>query len=129
MLTMRLLYVDDDRINTLLFEETCRFVGGLEVASAGSGAEALEIVREFAPDVLVVDLHLPDTTGYALLAALRGAAGRPEMPAFLCTADDEDAVLRAGSDAGFLGCWRKPVDRRSMLADLSRLGHRPGASA
>jgi two-component system, OmpR family, response regulator len=124
---MRLLYVDDDRINTLLFEETCRFLGGLEVLSAGSGSEALEIAGEFRPDVLVVDLHLPDTTGYTLLAALRGAAGRPDAPAFLCTADDEAAVAGAANDAGFLGCWRKPVDRAAMLADLSRLGHRPGA--
>ena len=121
---MRLLYVDDDRINTLLFEETCRLSGGLEVLSAGSGAEALEVLRDFRPDVLVVDLHLPDTTGYVLLPALRAAIGRPDAPAFLCTAEDLTSVEDSSRLAGFTGCWTKPVDLRAILADLGRLGHR-----
>jgi len=38
---MRVLYVDDDRINTLLFVEACRFAGGVETETAASGAEAV----------------------------------------------------------------------------------------
>jgi CheY-like chemotaxis protein len=120
---MRVLYVDDDRINTLLFEETCRFAGGLEVLSAGCGAEALESLRNFAPDVLVIDLHLPDTTGYRLLADLRSALGRADAPAFLCTADEPSMVAEGARAAGFNGCWSKPVDLGAVLADLGRLGH------
>lgn len=123
---MRLLYIDDDRINTLLFEETCRFAGGLEVLSAGSGAEALELLAGFAPDVLVVDLHLPDTTGYLLLPALRGTMGRADTPAFLCTADEPTSVAEGAREAGFNGCWTKPVDLGAILADLRRLGHEVG---
>ena len=126
---MRLLYVDDDRINTLLFEETCRLSGGLEVLSAGSGAEALESLRDFRPDVLVVDLHLPDTTGYLLLPALRAAIGSPDVPAFLCTAEEFGAVEESARLAGFTGCWTKPVDLRAILADLGRLGHAVGNTA
>lgn len=120
---MRVLYVDDDRINTLLFEETCRFAGGLDVASAGTGAEALDLVTGFDPQVLVVDLHLPDTDGYALLPALRSALGRSETPAFLCTADELSLVESEARNAGFQGCWSKPVDLSVVLADLARLGH------
>lgn len=118
---MRVLYVDDDRINTLLFEETCRYAGGLEVLSAGSGAEALEVVAGFRPEVLVIDLHLPDTDGYALLAALRQAAVATALPAFLCTAEDPGDVAAAAQQAGFQGCWSKPVDLNAVLADLARL--------
>ena len=123
---MRLLYIDDDRINTLLFEATCRLAGGFEVLSAGSGAEALDILREFTPDVLVVDLHLPDTTGYLLLPALRGAIGRADVPAFLCSADEPTSVAEGAREAGFNGCWTKPVDLEAILADLRRLGHEVG---
>jgi two-component system OmpR family response regulator len=119
---MRLLYVDDDRINTLLFEQACRFAPGLEVASAGSGDEAVALAGEFRPEVLVIDLHLPDTTGYALLPALRAAAGRTEAPAFLCSAEDPRDVAGPARAAGFQGCWSKPVDLRSMLAELAALG-------
>jgi len=119
---MRVLYVDDDRINTLLFEEACRCAGGIEVASAGSGGEALELLRDFDADVLVVDLHLPDTTGYALLPALRAASRRADLPAFLCTADEPAEVAADAGRAGFDGCWTKPVEMKTLMQDLSRLG-------
>jgi len=122
---MRLLYVDDDRINTLLFEQACRFARDLEVASAGSGEEALALAREFLPDVLVIDLHLPDTSGYALLPALRGAAGRADVPAYLCSAEDPRDVAEPARAAGFQGCWSKPVDLHAMLAELATLGLAP----
>ena len=123
---MRLLYVDDDRINTLLFEQACRFAPGLEVASAGSGDEAVALAGEFRPEVLVIDLHLPDTSGYALLPALRSAAQLPDAaPAFLCSAEDARDLAGPAREAGFQGCWTKPVDLRKMLADLAAHGHRP----
>jgi len=126
---MRLLYIDDDRINTLLFVEACRFADGVEVESAASGAEALEVAQRWQPELLVVDLHLPDTNGYELLAALRRALGQPTLPAFLCTADDEDAVAEPARLAGFAGCWTKPVNLATVLAELSRRRGGPGPVA
>lgn len=41
---VRVLYVDDDRINSLLFVETCRVAGGAEVETAATAGEALELV-------------------------------------------------------------------------------------
>ena len=122
---MRLLYVDDDRINVLLFEEVCRMAGGLEIASAGTGAEALEVARELRPELLVVDLHLPDTTGLALLPMLRAMPGLAEVPAFLCTADEPDGVLTAALAAGFQGCWPKPVDVPALISELARIRKPP----
>lgn len=126
---MRLLYIDDDRINTLLFVEACRFADGVEVESAATGAEALELVRRWKPDLLVVDLHLPDTNGYELLAALRRQLEDPALPAFLCTADDETEVSEPARSAGFAGCWPKPVDLSTVLAELSRRSAGAGPAA
>ena len=117
---MRVLYIDDDRINTLLFVETCRFAGGVEVETAASGAEALEMAARWRPDLLVVDLHLPDTTGYDLLPALRSTLNAPQLPAILCTADEEPLVARPAREAGFDGCWTKPVELNRVLAELTR---------
>lgn len=123
---MRLLYVDDDRINTLLFVEACRFAGGVETETAATGAEALELVQRWTPDLLVIDLHLPDTTGYLLLPALRAALQAPGLPAFLCTADEPSRVAAPAQQAGFDGCWTKPVDLQAVLAELSRRSGRSG---
>ncbi len=123
---MRVLYIDDDRINSLLFVEACRFAGGVETETAASGAEAMELVQRWRPDLLVVDLHLPDTNGYALLPALRAQLQAPTLPAFLCTADETAVVAGPAQEAGFDGCWSKPVDLQSILAELAR---RSGHSA
>jgi CheY-like chemotaxis protein len=117
---MRVLYVDDDRVNALLFEETVRFAPGVEIESAATGAEALDLVRRWQPDLLVLDLHLPDASGLALLAQLRQAAGRPELPAYLCTADDAPERLREARAAGFEGLWSKPVDLTTVIGELKR---------
>jgi CheY-like chemotaxis protein len=117
---MRTLYVDDDRINTLLFVEACRFADGIEVETALNGAEALELAERWQPELLVVDLHLPDTTGYLLLAALRQLLRQPALPAYLCTAEDTARVTGPAAAAGFDGVWSKPVELTQMLAELSR---------
>ena len=123
---MRVLYVDDDRINSLLFVETCRFAHGVEVETAGSGAEALELAPRCRPDLLVIDLHLPDTTGYDLLGALRRQLAQPGLPAFLCTADEAPLVELPAREAGFAGCWTKPVELHRVLEELAR---RSGSTA
>ena len=121
---MRVLYVDDDRINTLLFVEACRFAPGVEVETAASGSEALALAERWQPRLLVIDLHLPDTSGYALLPALRARLGG-SAPAFLCTADEEDLVAGPARAAGFDGLWTKPVDLHQVLQELERRGAAP----
>ncbi len=117
---MKVLYVDDDRVNTLLFVETCRFAPGVQVETALTGAEALERVQTWTPEMLVIDLHLPDTTGYELLPALRASLAAPTLPAFLCTADEAQRVAGPAQAAGFDGCWTKPVDLALVLNELAR---------
>ncbi len=119
---MRVLYVDDDRVSSLLFTETCRLADGVEVETAVTGEEAGELVRHWKPDFLVIDLHLPDTNGYALLAALREQLAAPALPAFLCTAEEVRDVQAPAHEAGFDGCWTKPVQLQDVLAELARRG-------
>ena len=117
---MRVLYVDDDRVNTLLFSEACRMAGHVQVETAGNGAEALGLIASFAPDLLVLDLHLPDTDGLELLPMLRAQAGRPALPAALCSADEPAEVAERARAAGFDHCWSKPLDLTVVLATLAR---------
>ncbi|MCZ8109378.1 MAG: response regulator [Betaproteobacteria bacterium] len=117
---MRVLYVDDDRINALLFEETVRFAPGVEIEVAATGAEAVDLARRWPPDLLVVDLHLPDTDGLQLLPHLRRAAGRADLPAYLCTADDAPERAREARAAGYVALWPKPVDLGTVIDELKR---------
>jgi CheY-like chemotaxis protein len=118
---MRLLYVDDDRINSLLFVEACRILAGIEVDTAGDGAEAMQLAGQARPAALVIDLHRPDTNGHELLGRLRRLPGLEDTPAFLCSADDPATLREAALAAGFRACWAKPIDAAALKADLAAL--------
>jgi len=126
---MRVLYVDDDRVNSLLFVETCRLAGGIDVETAVTGTEALDLVAQWVPDLLVLDLHLPDTDGYRLLADLRLRLHAPALPAILCTADEAALVQGPARAAGFDDCWTKPVDLQAVIDELTRRNRSPGTAS
>jgi CheY-like chemotaxis protein len=116
---MRVLYVDDDRVNSLLFAELCRLAEGISVLTVGSAEEALDAIDRSGADMLVLDLHLPDGDGFALLPALRQRIGR-HVPAYLCSADEPAQVQAQARAAGFDACWSKPLDVPLVLSALRR---------
>ncbi len=125
---MHLLYVDDDRINLMLFENACAVLPELRVSTAADGAEALELAREHIPELLVIDLHLPDGDGTELLARLRHEIGLQQVPAVLCSADHDDVLRERAAAAGFAACWTKPVNAGLLRQGLAALGFAPAAA-
>lgn len=95
----RLLVVDDESSLADLVAMALRYEG-FEVATAGCAAEALRVLPEFRPDLLVLDVMLPDVDGFALAAQLRREQSR--SPILFLTARDavEDRVhgLTIGGD-------------------------------
>lgn len=118
---LRVLYVEDNRINALLFAEVARLRGGIELEIAETGAEALALAPSWRPDVLVLDAHLPDTDGHALLARLREQPALVAVPAFMCSADADAEHVERARRAGFAGYWSKPIDLARLMADLDAL--------
>lgn len=118
---LRILYVDDDRINTLLFAEACKGDARLDVMTAATPDDALDLAGESRPDVLVIDLHMPDTDGVQLLDRVRRVPGLGSAPAFLCTAERLEEVQQPAAKAGFAGVWIKPVQLATVRGDLARL--------
>ena len=95
----RLLVVDDEPSILELLSVTLRFAG-FEVATATNGADALNKVRDFAPDLLVLDVMMPGLDGFAVASTLRGRGD--QVPVVFLTAKDatEDRVqgLTLGGD-------------------------------
>jgi CheY-like chemotaxis protein len=118
---LRMLYVEDNRINAILLEETVRMHGGIELQVAEDGAEALALVRRWQPEVLVLDAHLPDMSGYELLVRLHELPAIAGVPAFMCSADAMEDDVRRAREAGFIGYWTKPVDIARVMADMDSL--------
>jgi two-component system OmpR family response regulator len=95
----RLLVVDDEPNIVELLSASLRYAG-FEVATAASGTEALEVAREFAPDLLVLDVMMPGLDGFQVVRRLR-ADGR-HLPVLFLTArdgtDDKVTGLTLGGD-------------------------------
>jgi PAS domain S-box-containing protein len=123
--SMRLLYVEDNRINALLFEEAMRLLGGFDLRVAEDGADALTLVRDWTPQVLVLDANLPDMSGFEVLRRLRELPALADVPAYMCSADAMPEDIQRARDAGFDGYWTKPIEMAIVSADLESL--RPGA--
>jgi len=119
--SLRLLYVEDDRLSALLFEEAVRLQDGVELRVAENGDEALRQVHGWRPDVMVLDGHLPGITGYQLLNLLRREPGLDRVPAFMCSADAQPEDIARAARAGFTGYWSKPVDIARIMGDLQRV--------
>jgi CheY-like chemotaxis protein len=127
MPTLRLLYVEDNRINAMLFEAVLGSRPDIELRIAETGWEALDVVEEWAPDVLVLDANLPDMHGIRLLRQMRELHVLRHTPAFMCSADALEEDIREAQDAGFSAYWTKPVDFKQVLTDLRRVWRPPVA--
>ena len=115
---LRLLYVEDNRVTAVLFSAMLTQRGGVELRVVEDAAEALALVENWTPDVLVLDANLPDLNGCELLGALRKQLGLPLLPAFMCSADTLAEDVAKAMTAGFNGFWPKPMDIRQVLVDL-----------
>jgi CheY-like chemotaxis protein len=118
---LRVLYVEDNRVNAILFEEALRLRDGVELRLAEDGTQALEQVHGWVPDVLVLDAHLPDIDGFELLQALRRLPGLEQVPAFMCSADAMPDDVQHAASAGFAGHWSKPINIARIMDDLDRV--------
>lgn len=110
------LIVDDDERNLRLARDVLG-AAGLRTLEGSTGAEAIALAERHMPDVILLDLGLPDMDGASVARVLAGAARTAEIPVVAFT-----ALPRAGSwhrDAGFAGYVEKPFDVRE-LADRVR---------
>jgi PAS domain S-box-containing protein len=124
---LRMLYVEDNRINALLFEEALRpHAARIDLRVAEDGEEALQVAREWKPEVLVLDAHLPGMSGFDVLRELRLLPGLATAPAFMCSADAMPDDVQRAYEAGFIGYWTKPVDIKRVLAEVEALMTRTG---
>ncbi|MDT7835413.1 response regulator [Aquabacterium sp. OR-4] len=119
--TLRVLYVEDDRLCALLFAEMLRGEAGITLRLAEDAAEALAIATDWPPDVLVLDAWLPDLSGHELLPRLLALPGVRPRHTIMCSADsDPDDRARAAA-AGFAEFWAKPVAASAVRAALQAL--------
>ncbi|OYV02222.1 MAG: hypothetical protein CFE45_01310 [Burkholderiales bacterium PBB5] len=117
----RVLYVEDNPVNVALMEAIIGMRPGVDLRVAEDGAGGLAAALAQPPDLLLIDMHLPDTDGAQLLQALRGHAPLAGVPAVAVSANAAADDLQRAQLAGFVDYWTKPVDIERLLSALDKL--------
>jgi two-component system OmpR family response regulator len=127
----RLLVVDDEPTVKELLSATLRFAG-FTVTSADNGRQALEAARREPPDLVLLDVMLPDLDGFEVIRRLRAlprGGGRPgPVPVLFLTARDGTADKINGLRLGGDDYVTKPFDLEELLARIRAILRRTGAS-
>jgi two-component system, cell cycle response regulator len=105
----RILVVDDNQDNIEIIATRLRF-RGYEILEASDGAQALSHVHDNEPDLILLDVMLPDIDGYEISRRIKGNAELPFIPIILVTARDSTQDKVAGLDAGADDYLTKPIN-------------------
>jgi two-component system, OmpR family, response regulator len=122
---INVLVVDDEPVLAELVSMALRYEGW-EIATAGDGASAIALARENPPDVVVLDVMLPDMSGLDVLRELRQQI--PGLPLLLLTAKDSVEDRIAGLTAGGDDYVTKPFSLEEVVLRLRALLRRTGVA-
>lgn len=119
----RVLIVDDERHNRQLLEVMLA-PEGFVLLTAASGEEALAVVAEQAPDLILLDIMMPGMDGYEVADRIKGNPATKSIPVIMVTALNDRKARMLGLAAGAEEFLSKPVDRAELVVrvrNLSRL--------
>ncbi len=104
-----ILYIEDDFQNRVLVRRILE-AAGFAVAEAENGVVGLQVAQEIVPDLILMDINLPEMDGYEVTSRLRAMDKLSDVPIVAMTANvmkgDREKTLAAGCD----GYIQKPID-------------------
>jgi CheY-like chemotaxis protein len=121
--------VADDHVDSAELLELLLAASGADVRIVHTGADALELLETFKPNVLLLDITLPDMDGYELLERIRGIPGLETVPAVAVTGHAQERDRERAKKAGFAVHAVKPIDTEALIHLVAKLGEPPRATA
>ncbi len=116
---LTLLVVDDLKISRLFLHELFEPLG-FKVITAENGQQALELVHQNLPDLIVTDLFMPVRTGFTLVSKIRQMEGFEEIPIIAISASNFEEVEIQSRAVGFNAFLIKPIDQERLLNLLGK---------
>jgi len=118
-MSKRILYIEDNPDNRLLIRRVLQ-VEGYEVLEAIDGQTGMQLAAEVQPDLILMDINLPEIDGYEVTARLKQLPGLSRIPIIAVTANvmkgDREKTLAAGCD----GYIQKPIDIDLLPGQIER---------
>ncbi len=115
------LYVEDNPANLKLMVNLLAKWPTVRLLTAHTGALGIKMAKSYRPDLILLDINLPELDGYGVLRELRQAAETRDIPVVALTANAMPKDIERGKAAGFLEYLTKPLDVANFYALLGRL--------
>jgi CheY-like chemotaxis protein len=120
--SVRVLVVDDSPVYRRGMGRAVRLHGGLELVGEAAGGEAaLDAIERLRPDVVLLDLRMPDIDGLEVLDRLRDLDPPPRCKVLIVSASLDQHVEQAARAAGAAGCVSKGLARAEICATALRV--------
>ncbi len=116
----RVLYIEDNPVNALLVSELFTFRPSVTLEVVAEGRQGVRRALDFRPDLILVDMQLPDIDGLEVLRALRANPATAGVCCVVLSANANPVDREAALAAGFTDYWTKPIDFTRFLADVGR---------
>jgi signal transduction histidine kinase/ActR/RegA family two-component response regulator len=123
------LYIEDNLSNLRLVERVVARRPRVTLLSAMQGSRGLELARDHAPHLIILDLHLPDLPGDEVLARLRADATMKTIPVVILSADATAGRITRLLQHGARAYLTKPLDVRQLLAVIDDTLRKRGADS
>jgi two-component system KDP operon response regulator KdpE len=122
-MSVKLLVIDDDSAVTDLLTLLLKS-HGFEVEATNNSTEGLSSIRDNAPDVVILDLMMPDMDGWQICKAVREFS---QVPIIILSALNDPSMIASVLDAGADDYLTKPTPSRVLIAHINRLINRSGS--
>ena len=113
------LYVEDNADNRLLVRRVLE-ADGFTVMECSNPNQALDMAQQVQPNVILMDINMPEVDGYTLTARIKSTSGLENVPVLALTANvmrgDRERSLEAGCD----GYIQKPIDIDTLASQIQR---------
>jgi PAS domain S-box-containing protein len=113
------LYIEDNPVNVLLVEAVLKPWSHVKLIVAIDAAEGLAQAFAVAPDLILLDIHLPDADGLDVLRSLRAEPRTARLPIVALSASVMEWEMVAALEAGATKYWSKPIDFSAFRAGVS----------
>ena len=116
----RILVVDDDPVILRLIEVNLD-LEGFEVETADRGEDAIAKAREIEPDLILLDLMMPEMSGWEIAEKLQSDGKTSGIPLVFLSARTQDEDRKRGEELGVAGYVTKPFDPADLVSTIRKL--------
>jgi len=117
----RVLYIEDNAVNMQLVEALLARWRDVQFLSAADGETGIQLAHSQSPDVILLDMQLPDMDGFDVLRRLRAHEALRRIPVIVLSATASADDITSARAAGAADYWTKPLDFNRFVNDMAKV--------